>query len=95
MIKLGMMARATDESVFHNHVQFAHELGLDVIDFHLSGLPRDPDFLRRIKILCMKHGLPIGYLGSGSFVGPEKEMCDASCAGQGRYRLGSLSSQHK
>jgi hypothetical protein len=33
MIKLGMMARATDEAVFQNHVQFAHELGLDVIDF--------------------------------------------------------------
>ena len=66
MIKLGMMARATDEAVFQSHVQFAHELELDVIDFHLSGLPRDPDFLRRIKILCMKHGLPIGYLGSGS-----------------------------
>ena len=81
MIKLGMMARATDEAVFQSHVQFAHELGLDVIDFHLSGLPRDPDFLRRIKILCMKHGLPIGYLGSVSFVGPEEEMRDAIAAG--------------
>ena len=74
MIKLGMMARAGDEAEFENHIAFAHELGLDVIDFHLSGMPRAPDFLRHIKIQCLKHGLPIGYLGAGSFAGPESEL---------------------
>ena len=90
MIKLGVMARATDEAVFHKHVQFAHELGLDVIDFHLSGLPRSPDFLRQIKILCMKHGLPIGYLGAGSFVGPEDEMRDAVARGKADVDLAAF-----
>lgn len=90
MVKLGMMARATDEAVFQSHVQFAHELKLDVIDFHLSGLPRDPDFLRRIKILCMRHGLPIGYLGSGSYVGPGEEMQDAIARGKADIDLAAF-----
>ena len=70
MIKLGWMARATDAEVFAGHVRYARELDLDVIDFHLGGMPRDLGFVMRIKTMCVRAGLPIGYLGGGSLVGP-------------------------
>ena len=72
MIKLSWLARATDAKVFEEHVNFAVSAGLDVIDFHLSGMPRDPAFLTRIKAMCVRGGLPVGYMGGGSFVGPEE-----------------------
>ena len=72
MIKLSWLARATDARVFEEHVNFAVDAGLDVIDFHLSGMPRDPRFLTRIKAMCVRGGLPIGYMGGGTFVGPEE-----------------------
>lgn len=70
MMKLSWMARATDANLFEQHVKFAGEVGLDVIDFHLSGMPRDPKFLTRVKRMCVDAGLPVGYMGGGSFVGP-------------------------
>lgn len=70
MIKLGWMARATDAEVFEGHVRYARELGLDVIDFHLEGMLRDIGFVMRIKMMCVRAGLPVGYLGGGSLVGP-------------------------
>ena len=73
MIKLGWMARATDTEVFEGHVKFASDLDLDVIDFHLGGMPRDIDFIMKIKMMCVHAGLPIGYVGGGSLVGPPEE----------------------
>ena len=74
MIKLGMMARETPDASIESTIQLASELKLDAVDIHLSGMSRDPDYLRRIKMLCLRQGLPIGYLGTGSFVGPEEMM---------------------
>ncbi len=73
MIKLGMLTRETQDSSLEDQIRFAAELQLDVIDLHLSAMSREPDYLRRIKALCLENGLPIGYLGGGSFVGPEEE----------------------
>ena len=73
MIKLGWMARATDEEVFEEHVKFASDLNLDIIDFHMGGMPRELDFIMKIKMMCVRAGLPIGYLGGGSMVGPPEE----------------------
>ena len=73
MMKLSWMARATDAAAFEQHLKFAGDIGLDVIDFHLSGMPRDPAFIMRIKSLCVEAGLPIGYMGGGKFVGPLEE----------------------
>ena len=73
MIKLGWMARATDAEVFEEQVKFASGLDLDVIDFHLGGMPREMDFIMKIKMRCVRAGLPIGYLGGGSMVGPPEE----------------------
>lgn len=81
MIKLGCFAVMKDSSgqfvEIQRFVRFAYELRLDVVDFHLRKgfLSKDPDYLRRIKILCLKYGLPIGYLGSGGhFAGTEEEV---------------------
>ena len=55
-------------------VHFIHGLRLDIIDFQLFRGFRstDPNYLRRLKILCQRCGLPIGFLGVGSgFVGVE------------------------
>ncbi len=75
MIKLGWMARASTEEECEGYVKFASELRLDVIDFHIGAMPRDTSFLRAIKMMCLRAGLPIGYLGIGeTFVGPDEEM---------------------
>ena len=82
MIKLGCFAVLRDDggSDFLQHeefISFAHEFGLDVVDFHLrKGFESyEPEYLLRLKILCQKCGLPIGYLGSGgSFVGSAAEL---------------------
>ncbi len=76
MIKLSWMTRASsgDPAEFDQAVDFARELDLDVIDFHLGGFPRDIDFLRRLKMNCLKNGLPIGFLGSVSIAGPREGM---------------------
>ena len=53
-------------------VELAYELRLDAVDFQLDrGLrSRDRGYLLRLKRLCMKRGLPIGFLGiSGGFIG--------------------------
>ena len=82
MIKLGCFAVLQDRDNpgqfvdLERFIRFAHGLRLDVIDFHLQKgfLSREPDYLRHIKMQCLRHGLPIGYLGSGGgFVGTEAE----------------------
>ena len=79
MMKLSWMARATDAAAFEQHLKFAGDIALDVIDFHLSGMPRDPAFIMRIKSLCVEAGLPIGYMGGGRFVGPlEERSCGST-----------------
>ena len=49
-------------------VELAYGLRLDAVDLQLDrGLrSRDRDYLLRLKRLCMKRGLPIGFLGFGS-----------------------------
>ncbi len=75
MIKLSWQARGPDEATYERHVEFARELRLDGIDFNIQGLmSSSPDYLRQIKLQCLKAGLYIGYILSGvSLVGPEDE----------------------
>ncbi len=70
MIRLSMMARETKDNSIDSVIELAHRLKLDGVDIHLSGMPRERDYLLRVKLLCLKWGLPIGYAGAGSFVGP-------------------------
>jgi len=73
MIRLGMMARETPDTTIEGVINFAAQLQLDTVDFHLSGMARDHDHLRYLKGLCHKNGLNIGYTGGGSFVGLPEE----------------------
>jgi len=73
MIRLSMMVRETAGTSIESGIELAREVKLDGVDIHLSGLSRDPEYLRRIKRLCLKYGLSIGYVGGGSFVGPAEE----------------------
>jgi sugar phosphate isomerase/epimerase len=53
-------------------IEFAYELRLDAVDFQLDrGLrSRDRDYLRGLKLACLRRGMPIGFLGIGSgFIG--------------------------
>lgn len=58
-------------------IDLARELRLDVIDFRVDvGFGSlDRDYLRGLKIKCLKAGLPIGYLASGGhFAGTDEEL---------------------
>ncbi len=75
MIKLSAMVRERPDASLESLIERAYKLGLDTIDIHVGGMPRDPDYLRRVKLLCLKYGLPIGYLGSGGgFVGKPEDI---------------------
>ena len=78
MIKLGCNSLVKDRDNpggwidIEAMIDFIHTLRLDIIDFQLDRGFRslEPAYLRRVKILCHKYGLPIGFIGAGSgFVG--------------------------
>ena len=78
MIKLGCNSLVKDRDNpggwidIETMIDLIHTLRLDIIDFQLDRGFRslEPAYLRRVKILCHKYGLPIGFIGAGSgFVG--------------------------
>ena len=78
MIKLGCNSLVKDRDNpggwidIETMIDLIHTLRLDIIDFQLDRGFRslEPAYLRRVKILCHRHGLPIGFIGAGSgFVG--------------------------
>ena len=73
MIKLGIMVGLTQDIRIEEAIGFTAELGLDTIDLHLSAMSRESVYLHHIKRECIRNGLPIGYLGGGSFVGPKED----------------------
>ena len=83
MIKLGMYGSYFGKDdpktlpYVEDVIDFAYELKLDVVDFRadVGFRSQDLDYLRAIKIKCLKAGLPIGYLATGGhFVGTEDEL---------------------
>ncbi|MFH1572067.1 MAG: sugar phosphate isomerase/epimerase [Gemmatimonadota bacterium] len=73
MIRLSMMARETTTTRIDSALDLARRLELDGVDLHLGGMSRDPEYLRQLKLGCLRRGLTIGYLGGGTFVGPPEE----------------------
>ena len=78
MIKLGCNSLVKDRDNpgrwidIETMIDLIHTLRLDIIDFQLDRGFRslEPAYLRRVKILCHRYGLPIGFIGVGSgFVG--------------------------
>ena len=78
MIKLGCNSLVKDRDNpggwidIETMIDLIHTLRLDIIDFQLDRGFRslEPAYLRKVKILCHRYGLPIGFIGAGSgFVG--------------------------
>ncbi len=82
MIRLSMMARETKDNSIDNVIGLAHRLKLDGVDIHMSGMPREREYLLRVKLLCLKHGLSIGYAGGGSFVGTAEGAAERMVQGR-------------
>lgn len=83
MIKLGcfsfMYDRETSTRIVDplTFIRFAHGLRLDVVDFDLNKgfSSQDPDYLMRVKLEVLRHGLSIGIVdGGGSFVGTDEQL---------------------
>ncbi len=74
MIKVGCLHPLSPD--IESFIESVNEFRLDTIDFLRRAFSStDPTYLRHIKMLCLKHGLPVGYLGvSGGFVGPDDEV---------------------
>ena len=75
MIKIGSNFLSLKNTSIEAFIQTAYDLRLDIVDFHQRAFEStDPAYLSKIKMLCLKYGLPIGYIGvSGLFHGTEAE----------------------
>ena len=78
MIKIGCNFLSLKDTSLEDFIRIAYEMRLDVVDFHYRAFAsQDPEYLGKIKLLCLKYGLPIGYIGmSGLFVGNRQERRD-------------------
>ena len=75
MIKIGANYLSLKDTSVEEFIQTAYDLRLDIVDFHFRAFTStDADYLSRIKLQCLRYGLPIGYIGmSGLFVGTQSE----------------------
>jgi len=75
MIKIGSNYLSLQNTSVEAFIQTAYDLKLDIVDFHQRAFTStDPQYLSNIKLLCLRYGLPIGYIGvSGLFVGAETQ----------------------
>jgi sugar phosphate isomerase/epimerase len=75
MIKIGCNYLSLRDTSVEDFIRTAYELRLDVVDFHQRAFEStDPDYLGSVKALCLRYGLPIGYIGvSGLFHGTAAE----------------------
>ena len=75
MIKIGCNFLSLHDTSIEAFIKTAYDLRLDVVDFHQRAFTStDSGYLSSIKALCLKYGLPIGYVGvSGLFHGTAVE----------------------
>ena len=75
MLKIGCNHLSLRDTSIEAFIEIARDLRLDCVDFHQrSFASTDPEYLGRIKLLCLKYGLPIGYIGvSGLPLGTDEE----------------------
>ena len=75
MIKIGSNHLSLKDTSIEDFIKVAYDLNLDCVDFHERNFEdRNPATLSSIKMLCLRHGLPIGYIGiSMTFVGNSEE----------------------
>ena len=75
MIKIGSNYLSLQNTSVETFIKVAHDLRLDIVDFHQRAFAStNPEYLSNIKMLCLRYGLPIGYIGvSGLFIGTETQ----------------------
>ena len=78
MIKIGTNFLSLRNTSIEDFIKTCYDLRLDVVDFHQRAFEStDPAYLSSIKALCLKYGLPIGYIGvSGLFHGTAAERAE-------------------
>lgn len=78
MIKIGCNFLSLKDTSVEDFIEIAYEMKLDCVDFHYRAFEsNDPEYLTKVKLLCLKYGLPIGYIGmSGLFVGNAAERVE-------------------
>ena len=78
MIKIGCNYLSLKDTSVEDFIRIAYDLRLDVVDFHQRAFEStDPAYLSSVKALCLKYGLPIGYIGvSGLFHGISTERAE-------------------
>ena len=54
MIKLSYMARGQSEDDYPGLIDFASDIGLDMIDILMMADLQTPEFLLRTKLMCLK-----------------------------------------
>ena len=82
MIKLGCMSLSYQKAISQGHMSLesfidtVYHLGLDGVDLHTRAFAStDDDYLRAIRMRCLKRGLAISYIGiSNNFGKPEPEL---------------------
>ena len=76
MIKIGCNHLSLKDTSIEDFIQMAYDMRLDCVDFHERAFTdRDPEYLSGIKLMCLKYGLPIGYIGiSGLPLGTETQL---------------------
>ena len=64
MIKIGCNNLSLKDTSLEDFIQMAYDQRLDCVDFHeRTFTDRSPEYLSSIKLLCLRYGLPIGYIG--------------------------------
>ena len=84
MIKLGCMSLSYKDQFrdsqidLEGFIQRAYELRLDGIDIHTRAFAStEPDYLRQIRMLALKRGLALSYIGiSNDFGRPQDQLDD-------------------
>lgn len=78
MIKIGTNYLSLRDTSIEDFIKVCYDMKLDVVDFHQNAFKStDPAYLSSIKALCLKYGLPIGYIGvSGLFHGTADERAE-------------------
>lgn len=76
MMKIGCMSLSIRNIDMDTFIQTVYNWGLDVIELHTSIFAStDPDYLREVKLKCLRKGLPIGYIGiSNNFGKPQAQL---------------------
>ena len=76
MIKIGCNYLSLPDMDVETFIRTAYELKLDVVDFHHRAFASsDSEYLLGIKMLCLRLGLPVGYIGVGAtFAGTDEQL---------------------